>query len=184
MLSRRAASNTHFSKSRDVIGFPRPVLITFILGCIILGLLLAWAFYWSVQINSDQSRLFNPANESVRIDTTGLPVVNEQNLWAETQLLLNTGTLQTPATFDVAACASEIEVPGTLLLLEEVLWSNESRAWLLIHSNSSLNYLRNHGGEVFASVVRSSCGTATSQGAEHSIFWVGTVKTSAADASS
>lgn len=167
---------------REIIGFPRKVIFIFMGLCLLLGLILTWAFYWSVQVNTTNSQISGDGTSPVSIGAEGLPLITEFNLAAETQVLINTGTLQTPATFDVTACAEEIEVDGTLLMLEEVSWANFGQAWLLVHSNASLNSLRANGGEVFASVVRSSCGTNASQGAEHSILWVGTVKTAAADA--
>ena len=129
-------------------GFPPGVFAAFLVVTILLGVMLSWALNLSIA----------DSNSAPGTDNAGLPVLTEYTLGAEVQNLLDTGSLQTPATFDVTQCLKSLSSKESVLMLEQVSWGADENAWLLVLDEHNLTQVRREGGEVSASVVRSTCG--------------------------
>ncbi|MDU2597191.1 MAG: hypothetical protein E7C78_02810, partial [Dermabacter sp.] len=82
-------------------GFPPGVFAAFLVVTILLGVMLSWALNLSVTMDAPASQSIADSNSAPGTDNAGLPVLTEYTLGAEVQNLLDTGSLQTPATFDV-----------------------------------------------------------------------------------
>lgn len=156
-------------------GFPRGVLVLFLALAICLGLLISWSLGLSVQINTPTTQAKYGGANSAGINSEGLTLLSETNIGEEVQLLIDTGTLQNPANFDVAECLDELGINNSVLVLEQVSWESSGKGWLIVHSPANLSSVRNDGGEVSAAVVRSTCGTDKTAGPGASTLWSGTV---------
>lgn len=139
-------------------GFPPGVFAAFLVVTILLGVMLSWALNLSVTMDAPASQSIADSNSAPGTDNAGLPVLTEYTLGAEVQNLLDTGSLQTPATFDVTQCLNSLSSKESVLMLERVSWGADENAWLLVLDEHNLTQVRREGGEVSASVVRSTCG--------------------------
>lgn len=171
----RAKARKRLQGVSESSGFPRGVLVAFLGVAVGLGLLLSWALGISVQVQSPGAPVSLDSTSAPGVDELGFTVLTENTVGTEVQKLIETGTLQNPATFDVSACLGELGVDDSVLMLEKVAWSDDGLAWLIVHSPSSLGVIRTNGGEVSAAVVRSTCGTSSSKGASDSTLWSGFV---------
>lgn len=169
-------SRSRIRRIEETSGFPRGILALFLAMAIGLGILISWALGLSIQVmnpSSTQSQFGSPLSGSA--DTSDATPLTTTNLGKEVQLLVDTGTLQNPANFDVAQCLEELQVDNSVLVLEKVTWENSGTGWLILHSSDSLGTVRKKGGEVSAVVVRSTCGTENSPGPDRAAFWSGKV---------
>ncbi|CAM4176294.1 hypothetical protein [Helcobacillus massiliensis] len=154
---------------------PPSIMLLLIAAAILLGVMLSWGL--SVSSQTSTSAAVPAGSQSERgVDASGLPVLTENSIGKEVQRLVDTGTLQNPASFDVTACMQEQGVDDQILMIEEVSWMDSGPAWLLVHSATTADVIHTEGGEVNATVVRSSCGTPESKGASSSRLWNGAVK--------
>lgn len=143
---------------RSWTGFPPGVFAGFLIATILLGIMLSWALNLSVEMDAPASQNLNDSDTAPGTDNAGLPVLTEYTIGAEVQNLLDTGSLQTPATFDVTQCLKSLSTNQSVLMLEQVSWAGDENAWLLILDEHNLTHVRREGGEVSAKIVRSTCG--------------------------
>lgn len=156
-------------------GFPLVTLALFLVLAVGLGLLISWALGLSVTVQSPTTSSSADRDVAVSTDAEGVTLLSTENLGSEVQLLIDAGTLENPANFDVGACLNELSVNDSVLVLEEVSWEQLGRGWLIVHATDNLGSVREKGGEVSAAVVRSTCGTDSSPGAGGSTLWSGSV---------
>lgn len=143
---------------RSWTGFPPGVFAGFLAATIVLGIMLSWALNLSVKMDAPAAQNLTDSDVAPGTDNSGLPVLTEYTIGAEVQNLLDTGSLQTPATFDVTKCLKSLSSNESVLMLERVSWGSDENAWLLVLDEHNLTQVRRDGGEVSASVVRSTCG--------------------------
>lgn len=169
------SSRARVARLEYTTGFPLATLVLFLVLAVGLGLLISWALGLSVTVQTPNTSAAGDGEVAVGTDAEGLTLLSTENLGSEVQLLIDTGTLQNPANFDVGACLNELSVNDSVLVLEEVSWEQQGRGWLIVHATDDLGSVRGKGGEVSAAVVRSTCGTDSSGGAVGSTLWAGTV---------
>ncbi|WP_126846717.1 hypothetical protein [Dermabacter sp. HSID17554] len=157
---RRASRSAHRARGerRSWTGFPPGVFAGFLAATILLGIMLSWALNLSVEMDAPAAQNVADSNPAPGTDNSGLPVLTEYTIGAEVQNLLDTGSLQTPATFDVTECLKSLSSNESVLMLEQVSWGGDENAWLLVLDEHNLTQVRREGGEVSATVVRSTCG--------------------------
>lgn len=165
----------------ELSGFPRSIFMLFLVLAVALGLLLSWAFNLSVQVNSPSVQ--GTADGSAQgVGADGSTVLTEYTLGSEVQLLVDTGTLQNPASFDFTKCVEELGITNSVLMLEQVQWASAGPAWLIVHGDQPLTQYRTDGGNVSVAVVRSTCGDAVGMGGaggapttSPAVLWEGSV---------
>jgi hypothetical protein len=110
-------------------------------------------------------------------NASGIRVVTEADLGAEVQRLVDNGSQQDPASFNVAQCLDEQQILDPLLMMEEIEWDEDGGTdWLIVHGPTSQEVLNDSGGMVNATVVTSGCGTGSESDATASRLWSGSVK--------
>lgn len=161
---------------KRTFGMPPEIMVLLVLSAAALGVILSWALSVASQTSNSASVSMTDSTERSSLSPGGLPVLSENSIGAEVQRLIDTGTLQNPATFDVSACLREQGVSDQILMIEEVAWADEGESWLLVHSDTPTATIHNEGGEVNATVVRSTCGTSRSDGAAQTKLWSGSIR--------
>lgn len=157
------------------LGMPPEIMLQLVLCAAALGVILSWALSVASQ-TADAGTVAVDSSEVNTFGPGGLPVLSENSIGTEVQRLIDTGTLQNPATFDVSACMREQNISDQILMIEEVAWADDGIAWLLVHSDTPTDAIHNEGGEVNATVVRSTCGTSRSDGAVQTKLWSGSIR--------
>jgi hypothetical protein len=154
---------------------PRWALVASLVVAGLVGLLLSRALEVSSE-RPTQSSAVSAAqpDDAPGKNASGLPVVTEGTLGPEVQRLIESGTLQSPANFDVTVCLHEQHITDPVLMMEEVAWGPEGvDGWLIVHGPTTQDTLRKQGGTVNATVVRPTCGTPDSGGLSDSRVWSG-----------
>lgn len=162
------------SAAADRRGFPLAPVVIGLVGAALIGLLLASALEGSTDSVDQQAAAPIQADDAPGKNASGLPVVTESTLGLEVERLIESGTLQAPANFDVNACMVEQGIDDPVLMMEEIEWGPDSgENWLIVHGPTGQESLQNGGGIVYATVVTPTCGTPESEGVEQTRLWTG-----------
>jgi hypothetical protein len=155
-------------------GVPLWAVVISLVVAALIGLLLSRALEVSSERPTQTSVSAAQPNDAPGKNASGLPVVTEGTLGLEVQRLIESGTLQSPANFDVTVCLHEQHITDPVLMMEEVAWGPEGiDGWLIVHGPTAQDALRDHGGTVNATVVRPTCGTPESGGMSNTRVWSG-----------
>ncbi|QCR52626.1 hypothetical protein C1N80_02845 [Brachybacterium sp. SGAir0954] len=178
MSPRPALRRVHGLSSRlpNFLGIPVVVILAVLVVAALIGLQLSTAL--------EQSSTTHP-RAGVAVDTengagknsAGLPVVTESSLGTEVQRLVDAGTIQPMTSFDAATCLQTLGSADAVLIMEEVAWgTDQTSAWLLVHGPVDRDTLQATGGTVSVTVVRPTCGDASTQADPSQVgLWSGTV---------
>lgn len=171
--SRRPPSPTRRATSILMLGLPLPLLVAALAIAAVIGLLLSWALVLTTQPGTvGGSGAINDTRASGNI-SSNLTVLTESTLGPEVQDLVDTGYVDSAATFDVSGCLTQQGIDSPVLIMEEVAWgSTMQRSWLIVHTPTDAATLRSEGGAVDVSIVLPSCGE-DAEDASQSLLWSG-----------
>lgn len=178
--ARRASSPRRRPASILLLGLPLSLLLAALAIAAIIGLLLSYALVLTTQpgnvggnggINDTSTSGNNPSK---------LTVLTESTLGPEVQHLVDSGYVDSAATFDVSRCLEQQGVDAPVLIMEEVAWGPTMRqSWLIVHTPASAATLRAEGGAVGVSIVLPTCGDDGADDASSDVLWSGSALLSA-----
>lgn len=145
----------------SLMGLPMPLIVLGLVAALIIGAALAYSLSVATSISAPSlgSAGGFAGDEPAGTNPT---VVTESTLGIEVQQVLDAGSMQTAADFDVLACLRSQHVEGSVLGLEEIAWgSSLRRSWLVVHATTPMAQLHSSGGTVGVSIITPQCGAGT-----------------------
>ncbi|MDO5663368.1 MAG: hypothetical protein Q4G40_11785 [Brachybacterium sp.] len=150
---------------------PLPLLVVILGLAAAMGLLLAYSLQLATGTPVGSG---SDATVNGRHTVSGAPVLDESTLGDEVQLLVETGGMNAPATFDVAQCLAEQDITEPVVAMEEMQWGPELEpGWLIIHDDRTPQEVLTDGGPVAVTLVRETCGTSPDGDAADTRLWAG-----------